>query len=177
MSTFYSLVDGGLIAPLRAFFLSLVTAIPEDVSIQVESAGDAIEDTTGDLTGDWSDTPVLPVDGTVTGPYAAPAGMLVDWLTGTILDGHRVKGRTFIVPSVSFDTDGSVLDATRTAFQANADTFIAAASGNLAVWHRPRAAKAAEGTHKAITAHAGGHAVVTSAKWSDQVVVLRSRRD
>src|SRR5665811_735556 len=98
VSTFYGLVSGASLPDLRAFFLAIAPMLPSTVTIQVEDYGDVIEDTTGALVGSWTDSPVLPVVGSDPTQYPAPAGCVVNWLTSTVLDGHRARGRTFIVP-------------------------------------------------------------------------------
>src|SRR5674476_946106 len=110
--------------------------------------------------------------------YAAPVGMCVDWNTGVVMDLHRLRGRTFVVPcsGAQFDVDGSPLSTAVSGLQSAGDALIAA-DGNLMVWHRPRAAKAADGSRPAVTARAGGYANVTTAHVPDKAVVLRSRRD
>jgi hypothetical protein len=149
------------------------------VNLQVESAGDILEDTTGVITGAWTATPVLPVVGTGAALHAAPVGASVAWLTSTILDGHRLKGRTYLVPlgSDCFAGDGT-LDGPRMAnIAAAAVTFVAAEAGDLVVWHRPRIATAATAYHPAVTARAGGHGLVTGSSVADVAAVLTSRRD
>jgi hypothetical protein len=169
VSTFYSLGSVSAVPNLRAGFLALAQYLPNTVSIQVENVGDIIDDATGTLTGAWSVVPVLPVGGVVGGAYAAPSGFMIDWNTTTILDGHRLKGRTFFVPCAgsALDSDGSLASTPLTNIRAYAATMFAALSGDLVVWHRPRVTPA----------RAGGHGIVTSVFVPDKVVVLRSRRD
>lgn len=179
VSTLYSLGSVSFVPALRAYFLSHVASLPLNLSIQVESTGDIIDDATGNLTGAWSVAPVLPVVGTNNFGYAAPAGFCATWLTTTILDGHRVKGRTYIVPitSDSYDTDGTIKGAIVTALRAQAATFFGATVGDLVVWHRPRVARPADGSRRAVTARAGGHGVVVGYTVKDNAAILRSRRD
>jgi|SRR5665647_825412 len=179
ISTFYGLVSGALVPNLHQLFVDLYTELPNDVSVQVQEFGDVIDDATGALTGAWSTTPVLPCTFNGGVPYTAPAGFLAHWLTTTILDGHRLRGSTFFVPGGGsiYDTDGSISATHLTAIKAACATFFAAASGDLAVWHRPRAAAPATAYHPAVTARAGGHGIVTGYSVPDKSVVLRSRRD
>ena len=179
VSTFYGLTSGTSLADLRAFFLSMAPSLPADVTIQVENTGDIIEDTTGALTGAWTDDPVLPVTGSAPPPYAAPVGVMLKWATDTIVDGHRLRGRTFLVPCAGgvFDDDGSINDADFTLFNGYATVLGAAVIGNIVVWHRPRVARAADGSRPAVTARAGSHGLITACSVPDEAVVLRSRRD
>lgn len=179
VSTFYSLGSISAVPDIRALFLGLATYLPTDVQIQVENVGDLINDVNGELTGAWSVDPVLPVNGTSPGPYAAPVGVMAKWTTATILDGHRVAGRTFIVPVEGgfFSPDGTPNTDDLNALRGVVSTYFAAAVGDLVVWHRPRVAKAATAYHPAVTARAGGSGVVVACNVPDKAVVLRSRRD
>ena len=179
VSTFYSVVPDATVPNLRAFFLAIHTALPSDVHVQVENEGDVIEDTTGAVTDLWTCDSVLSVAGDNTDAYSAPSGIVVDWLTGTVLDGHRVRGRTFLVPAGGnfYGTDGTLSDGALALIAPAAAAFVTADTGNFVVWHRPRAAKAADGSRPAVTARAGGHAVVTASSVPDKAAVLRSRRD
>lgn len=179
VSTFYGLDGPAMLGPLTAFFGALAGAIPIDVSIHVENAGDQINDVTGDLVDSWTGAIQGIVGGTSNSVYAAPTGILFNWFTGQILDSHRLRGKTYIVPAspATFDMDGSVLDSTITAFEAVGATLIDDLVGNLCVWHRPRAAAAATAYHPAVTKRDGGHGLVTACSVPDKAVVLRSRRD
>ena len=168
VSTFYSLDSvGAPLTELHAFFSSLAGKIPADVNIQVENSGDIIEDTTGALTGTWTDASVLSVQGTGSSMYAAPAGILFKWMTDTVLGGHRIRGRTFLVPAdvQCYQNDGSIASTPLGQLQGYAATLVAATAGAFVIWHRPRAGVG------------GGHALVTGSTVPDKVVVLRSRRD
>lgn len=179
VSTFYCLNPSAFLGPLRAFLQNFSGFIPSGVSIQVEGVGDTIEDTTGDLNGSWVFTAPDVVVGASPGAYAAPVGIVVDWLTNTILDAHRVRGRTFMVPlsSNTFQDDGTILEVNRTALAASATTFVEDAGLNFAVWHRPLSAIDAAKRKRPTVAHAGGHGLVTGGIVPDLAAVLRSRRD
>jgi hypothetical protein len=153
--------------------------VPVNTSVQVESGGDTIDDATGELVGAWSIAPAAGYAGANASPYAAPAGACITWLTPDILDGRRIKGRTFIVPIGSgfFQTDGSLTGAGITAIATPAAAYVAALAGNGVIWHRPRAARAADGSRPAVTARAGGHGIVNGSVVADKVAILKSRRD
>lgn len=179
VSTFYSLGGTESVPAIHDLFDGLVGSLPIDVSVQVESVGDQIEDTTGALVGSWSLDAVLPVHGTFEDAYAAPVGVCFSWDTSTIVDHHRLRGRTFIVPAAPsvFDPDGTVNSAALAVLIGLGEALVTDMSGDLVVWHRPRLAKAATAYHPAVTARAGGHGVVTACSVPDKAVVLRSRRD
>jgi len=175
----YCLNPTTFLPPLRAFIQNFAGIFPADVTAQVESTGDVIEDTTGVLTGAWSTIGVDAVHGSVVGGYSGASGMVVDWLTGTILDGHRVRGRSFFVPAGNslYQDDGTILEVTRGAIAVNAADFIVATQGNFAIWHRPLTAKEAALRKRPTAPHAGGHAFVVNTSVPDLAAVLRSRRD
>lgn len=161
---------------VSALWEDLLTRMPNDVTAQVEAVGDVLNATTGELTGEWSHAAFTALTGTLTGGFAAPAGACIDWMTDTILDSHRVRGRTFVVPigGEALQADGTLDPAAVTAFATAGGVAIAASAGNLIVWHRPRVASAGP---PAVTARAGGVAPITACRVRDKVAVLRSRRD
>lgn len=179
VSTFYFLDVSTAIESLNQMYQTMVGAFPLDCTINVERTGDKIEDTTGVLVGSWVGGVTAPIVGTANGVYAAPVGFLMGWETPIIADGHRVRGKTFMVPAVGtvFDHDGSLLNVNVVAFAAAGNTMIAQQAASFVVWHRPRLARAATATQKALAAHPGSNALVTACRVPDKAVVLRSRRD
>ena len=152
---------------LRAFWQSFVTYLPTGLTIQVPSTGDIISDTTGAITGAWSDgTPVAVVTGTAAGVYAGNAGAVVHWLTGAVINGRRLRGRTFLVPLIgsAYDANGSLSATTITAITNAATTLVAAIGTNLLVWHRP------------VPPMNGSSADIVGFRIPDLAVSLRSRR-
>ncbi len=179
VATMYSINTATFPASLRAFWVACANAMAQGVQIQVEGSGDLIEDTTGVITGAWSGATPAVVGSPSAGAYSAPSGAVVDWLSPTILDGRRVRGRTFIVPltNAAYQSDGSLAAGTVTGLKDAGDALVIAEAGGFCVWHRPRKARAANGTIPAVTARAGGHALVTTCRVPDLSAVLRSRRD
>lgn len=179
VSTFYCLNPEAFLPLLRAFLQDFAAQIPQNVLVQVEGTGDIIDSTSGVLTGTWSAAPPTVVSGAAAGAYAAPAGICVNWVTGTVLDGHRLRGRTFMVPlgASAFDSDGSLNAVALSQFRLSAATFVTNAAADFVVWHRPRPAGTLSPKGVLLPARAGGHAVVISSKVNDKVAVLRSRRD
>lgn len=177
--TMYFLDAVTTIASLRAFWDGIKGMLPIDLSAQVEASGDIINAETGALTGAWSGTGVAAVVGTSAAVYAAPVGLVVDWLTSTILDSHHLRGRSFIVPVTSgfFEVNGSPTAEAISALGGAAAGLIAAEAGIMQIWHRPRAAVAADLAHLEVTARVGGHGDVTASHVPDLAAVLRSRRD
>jgi len=170
VSTFYAEAGADVSTitdALRAFYQALVTFLPTGLTIQVPSSGDIISDVDGSITGAWSDgTPVALVTGTAAGVYAGNAGAVVHWLTGGVVNGRRVRGRTFLVPLIgsSFDANGSLSAATITAITNAASTLVAAIGTNMLVWHRPK------------TPAIGSSFDVSAFRVPDLAISLRSRR-
>ena len=164
---------------LHAFWSTVKSLFPLPVKMNIEPTGDIIESTTGVITGTWVGLQTAQMSGEADGKYSAPSGAVVTWVTGTVLDGRKVRGRTFLVPilSTNFDTGGSLEAATIAQIGSAASGLVTAEAGNFVIWHRPRAAAAAINGRPAVTARAGGHALVTGVKVPDLAVVLRSRRD
>ena len=179
VNTFYFLDVATAIESLNRFYTSIQSFMPNDVHVNVQRAGDTIEDTTGALTGSWLGGVTNPIVMGSTAVYAGPAGIMVGWETGVVADGHRVRGRTFLVPGASniYDVDGTILTSALAPLQAAATQLVLEQSSSFVIWHRPRLARVATATRKALSAHAGSHALVTTSRVPDKVVVLRSRRD
>lgn len=158
---------------VRAFFFSIQGLLPTGLTINVPASGDLLEATTGQISGTWSTaTTPLTVTGAGTGNYAGNAGAVVHWLTTTVVDGRRLRGRTFIVPlvAIAYDTAGSLAATANTTLTNAAATLVTSSAGSMQVWHRPAKATPTK------AAHAGSTAVVTSSRVPDLAVSLRSRR-
>ena len=167
------------IESISSFWAAVSSQMPVDVHISPERTGDTIEDTTGALTGSWIGGVTTSSVGQAGGPYAAAAGMMVRWETGVVLDKHRLRGRTFIVPTVgaTFATDGQLATAARNVVIAAAAQFVVEQSASAVIWHRPFKGSAATATRPARPAHVGGHALITASSVPSKGAVLRSRRD
>lgn len=177
VSTFYSLQPSTDLGLLHGFFDGIKSYLPTDVTVTIEGSGDILDETTGNLTGGWTDNAPAAVAGLNESPVAAPAGFVVIWETGVVMDGTRLRGKTYIVPvgSTTFEANGSIQGDTLTTIRGVASSL--AAENQLVVWHRPRAARAADGSRPAVTARAGGYASFSGATVRDFVAVLTSRRD
>jgi len=176
--TFYGLETADLQGPIDALLASVKTKMPNAVHMQIEAGGDLFNDTDGELTGAWVGTTNTDHVGGEAGAYAAPAGVVLTWLTDAVLDGRRLKGRNYIVPlaASSYQADGTIADDNMTYFRTAAAVYSSAVADEGVVWHRPRKAVAADGSRPAITARDGGHALITGTSVKDKVAVLTSRR-
>jgi hypothetical protein len=178
VATMYAHDGAAAMTPLQAMFDQIKASLPTNVNIQVESYGDIIDPANGDLMGGWTGTAQDLLTGADGATYPAPAGGIISWTTGTIVDGHRLKGRTYLVPmgGASYQGDGTINTANVGSISAYALELVEAGEGNFVVWHRPRVAKAADGSRPAVTARAGSYGEITGGGLRDKVVVLRSRR-
>lgn len=169
VSTFYSLDAAAVLAPLRTFFVAVAGAIPTGCSLQIQADGDKINDATGDLIGSWAGDAQAVVNGGEGGNYAAPAGCSVQWLTEAVVNSHRVKGRTYIVPigASQFQDDGTIGNTFVTNLTAAAQALVDDTVGNFLVWHRPGGAPVST----------GAGVPISGVRVADKAVVLRSRRD
>lgn len=176
--TFYAKNATTMGTPLQNLWGVLLLRMPVNVSLQVASAGDRIDDTTGALVGSWSIAPQVGLVGAAAGVYAGPVGLALSWLTSTVADGKRIRGRTFAVPMAQnvYSTNGSAEDSNLAAIRTACADFVTATAANFVVWHRPRLARAADGSRPAVTARPGSSADVTSSIVVDRIAVLRSRR-
>jgi len=166
VSVFYSPFGVDATVELATFFNAIKTVFPNAVTWDIPGTGDVIDDTTGLITGAWTAGTAASVSGTGgTGAYVAGTGAFVRWQTGGIVNGRRVRGRTFLCPLITtaFDSNGTLSNPNVTTFQTAATTL--AASGKLLIWHRPSAGGSDGSNH-----------VVVGATVPDKVTSLRTRR-
>lgn len=154
-------------AAIKTAYQTLAGILSTGVTITVPDSGEVLEDTTGILESVWTGTGGGNVVGTAGGVVAAGVGACITWKTGGIIDGRRLRGRTFIVPlsSTAYEANGTLTAAAITALN-NFGTSLMA-SGPLAVWHRPTDAETADGNSYG----------VVSFSVRDKVAFLSSRRD
>lgn len=165
-------VDGAeeAVARVRSFWQALDGLYPQQVSVQVESEVELIEHTNGKLVDVFSVPSVAPVPGFAVANFSAPVGAVINWRTGTIRNGRRLRGKTFVVPlaNTAFDTTGTLSDAARSTLSVAAAALAATTgSPDLFVYGRPTTKGGSDGVL----------GVVTSSSVPDMAAVLRSRRD
>lgn len=172
--SFGELTPEGAVNAVRAFWNSMVTILPNELTLQVSPIIDEYNTVTGQLIGSTvsSTTPAV-VTGGNAGAFAGGSGLKVTWETGVIANGRRVRGSTFVVPvaSSAFTTSGTTTPTTQTLINGSAQTLIDALNTNvseLAVWSRP-----IEGTPGRI----GSIHYVTQGICSNKSAIMRSRRD
>lgn len=150
-------------ARMRAFFLTCAPLIPAAVNITFTEAAQ-VYDLQSNLTGEVPFTPPATVQGTASGSFSSPVGMVINWLTGAFSGGRKIRGRTFMVPlgSSAFAVDGSPGSGSVTTVQGAATTLLGGTPALVIQTTSP-------GTSNMTT--------VNGASVPKRSAVLRSRRD
>lgn len=158
-------------AKVRTFFDSWKGWLPNAVTVNFPSELEEFSTTTGELV----DTHAFTAPASVTGiggsaVFSSAVGACVNWKTNTVVNGRKLRGRTFMVPLQSlpsFDTDGTLNPSARLTMLTACTNFMNNATGlPFFIWHRP--------TPGASDGAAGS---VTATTINDKTAVLRSRRD
>jgi hypothetical protein len=167
LSVFYApAVPASAPADLVTFFTAIRGFFPTGLTWQVPAAGDVIDDATGTLTGGWTGVGGGVVNANApTGVYAAGTGLRIDWGTGAIVSGRRLKGRTFLCPLIGaeYQSDGTISSSAQGNITIAAQGLVASSAG-LRIWHRPK------------TPGSGTSALINAVNVPDKVASLRSRR-
>jgi len=155
------------VAAIKGAYGFVANVMPTGSSVTIPTTGDVIEDTTGELVGVWTGAGGGAVNGMADAKAAAGVGGCVGWQTGGIVNGRKLRGRTFLVPlSISaYDGDGTFTASAANYLKQFADGLQAA--GPLAVLHRPTSKGASDGTSYGVIAN----------RVRDKVAYLSSRRD
>jgi hypothetical protein len=175
-TNWYGLSDGDAAAAanalgprMRTFFEAVKTYVPTGVTLKVQRTYQVLDSITGRLTAETNLTldPAV-TTGTAATTYNGAGGAVVNWETGLFNNaGHRVRGRTYLVPLAGcYDTDGSLSSAFITAVVAAANASLGG-TGSLGVYSRPTTKGGTDGVFR--TAQASSV--------HDKGAVLRSRRD
>lgn len=156
---------------VRKFFsdsYSIGAGLPTGVTLNFRPIVDTVEATNGEQTSTTAVVAPAPVVGSDSTRYAAVAGACVTWRTGEFINGHRITGRTFLVPVGGgvLGTDGT-LDTTFLGFINTAAAALVASPTEFVVWRRPTAPAATDGTTHLIAA----------GTCRDKTAYLTSRRD
>jgi hypothetical protein len=166
VSVFYSTAGSDPTGDLVTFFNAIKALFPTGLSWTVPPAGDTIDDTTGTLNGSWSGVGAAVVASSAGTPsYSTGVGGMINWRTGGIVNGRRLRGRTFLtsISGAYYNTNGTV-SATFLSTVGAAATALAGA-GKLRIWHRPPPG-----------ASSGSSSLITSGTVPQQVYTLRTRR-
>lgn len=157
----------GAAGAVATFFSSIANFLPASVRIDIDPEAEILEDSTGELIDTSPIDGIGQIPGVSTQAYSGPTGAVVNWRTGSIRNGRRMRGRTFIVPlsGDSFQNDGTINPTVLNALNSSVDTFLGTADVALQVYGRPT-----------ILGTDGVSADVTSGTVPDLAAVLRSRR-
>lgn len=157
-------------AKVDTFLASMTARFPLAVAAKVNPTAEIINPADGKLQGFMTVTPSNTRQGEGTGTYSGASGACVNWYTGGVVRGRRVRGRMFLVPLIgsSYATNGTLDDTMLTGLR----TAVATLSANnttswLGVWSRPSAKGATDGNWFG----------VQSSTVNDKAAILRSRRD
>lgn len=137
------------------------------MTVTFDSEAVELNTTTGQLEQVIPVDPPDPVLGGGIGTFARASGFRLDWTTPAIVNGRRLRGRTFFVPVVSsiFDADGTLDPGAAAIIGPAASEYFADAGGtaavNPSVWSR---------TH-------GVQADITGFVLPDEDAILSTRRD
>lgn len=172
----------GSVAKVDAFISGIRAFVPQVVSLQTVSDVEEINDTNGELTNVYTATPAAAQLGNAssTSAFAAPVGAVINWRTGGVRNGRRVRGRTFLVPlsSSAFEPNGTLAPATLSGLGTAAAALInPVGDGDLGVYARPTPIKDGAGNPTGEYNNDGAWFVAASYNVPDMGAVLRSRRD
>lgn len=125
----------------HTFAATILSYMPNEVSIVGDTEYRILNDVTGALTGVFTVSGGTGGSGSDTANYNRAAGARIDWGTNSIVGGRRLRGRTYIVPlgTGAFDTNGLVSPAGSAALAnagANLIVDLNAATRPLVVWSR-----------------------------------------
>ena len=160
----------------RKFWDALKAYLPDELRLNVMPTVDIYNETDGKLTGSTA-AAVAPITVAGTGSlgYAGGAGIKINWNTGIIRNGRRVRGATFIVPATAtvYTANGTVGGAPAGIVNAACNTLMAdltAGGTALLVWSRPL-------VKDNVIIRAGATAGIINGTCGLKSAILRGRRD
>jgi len=162
-------------AAIRQFFFAFSTQIPNLATVTVLTTVPVHEMANGLLLREevMSTAPAVVTGAAAAGTlYSGGVGAYVTWQTSAIYAGHRVRGRSYLVPLVlGGAADGTLGTGTVTLLQNAANALISSQAGKFAIWSRTFTEPPNP------TQIGGGLSTVTAAIVPDKTGILRSRRD
>jgi hypothetical protein len=156
---------------VSTFLNAIKVYLPPTVNLQLQSDSEFINEGTGEMLriGNVGARAAV-VGGAVSQPYSSATGMVINWRTAGVRNGRRVRGRTFLVPTVAgaFQNDGTIDPGNVTSLTTSANALISVSPTlKLGVWTRPSTKGGSDGKWFETTV----------ATIPDMTAVLRSRRD
>lgn len=127
---------------LGTFWNALDNSLTTSTTWTVDTGGRTLDETTGTLTGFWSEPTVQAGVGALSGSAVANASqVLVRWRTTAIVAGRLVQGRTY-VPGLGAGllANGEIAGTTRNGMAAAAENLADSAS-SISIWSRPKAGR------------------------------------
>lgn len=127
LSNFYSSSGDDATAGLGTFFNAIKGLFPNAVSWTIPSSGDTLDTATGQLNGAWTGGTAATVSATGgAATYAAGTGTYVRWVTGSVVNGRKVVGRTFLCPltAATYENNGRLQAANTTTIQNAVNTLV-----------------------------------------------------
>lgn len=173
LSTFYYGVASPNVSDLVTFFTAIKALFPTGLTWTIPSSGDEIDDATGALTGGWVGSGGGTVAATATSAgYPAGVGARLQWNTGVVYAGRRVKGGTFLAPLYgnAYESNGTLTTAAIATMQTAADAWVASGVAK-GVWSRP-----VVDPDRPARNRPGLYAAISSCTIADRVTSLRTRR-
>lgn len=152
---------------VRTFFEAIKGLVPGGITWSYPPEVLELDTTTKQLIDVHSISPPADsVSGAASSSHSRPSGGRVDWLTSAVVNGRRLRGRTYIVPlsGAQYDSAGSLTTTAITALEAAANTYRSTGvftEATPVVWSR---------TH-------GILADIVGSNVDDRASILRSRRD
>jgi hypothetical protein len=177
LSTFYFGSGVTDMTGLKNFYNAIKDLFPLTLGSTIPNNGDQINENDGKITGVWSGSGGGgAVSAAASASYSGATGLVIDWLTGGIVNGHRVMGRTYIVPGANaiYDTQGSINTTTINAVGTAVNALLASYVDGMKVWSRPYDPPSDGKPHP--PARVGSMHTITSARIPDLAVTMRSRR-
>jgi hypothetical protein len=113
-------------AASRVLLAATASNMPTGVTYSCVSPAQWFDDS-GVLKGEVSITSLpSPIAGSGAATYPGGCGAVIYWNTGAINGGHKVRGRTYLVPlsSGAFANDGTLSTALVTSLQTAVNTFV-----------------------------------------------------
>lgn len=157
--------ESGAVTAFRAFFNGVASTLATGVQITFPTAGQTIDELSGQVNGVWTVGSVAAVSGSGGAAFTNGVGLRVKWLTIGITNGRKVTGSTFLVPisNPNFEGAGNITAAALSVVSGAAAT-LAGTPNALRIYSRPA------------PGHGGISYPTVGSNVPDQVSWLRSRR-
>jgi len=128
-------------AAVRSFFFGFASVLMSSWSIAVQPTVQTFDAATGLLQGEAGmGTPpaTMPGTGATTTIFEGGSGTVINWLTGQVHAGKKIRGRTFLVPllSTAFSSDGTLGSATQNSIITAGNALVSTSGITSVVWSR-----------------------------------------